>query len=272
MGKIVRLDGTVIADDPGRFSASLIEDAVRMGDDLSRIEVVSENLEGLNLSSAQFRGAHFTEVKFAETKLCWAKLDNAVFEGCNFTDTDMDYMCARGVKFSHSWMTHTSLVDANLTGAKFEDVNMTYANLRRATMTNARLNDVRLEQTDMREVDLSGVQGLLSASDWMRDNFHKIDEGYIVYKVFGSVYNPSKSWKIEEGSVIEEVVNSHRCIECGCGINFGTLEFVREMRQDLPIWECLLSWEDLADLVVPYTTTGKARCGKLTVLRDIDGG
>jgi len=35
------------------------------------------------------------------------------------------------------------------------------------------------------------------------------------------------------------------------------------------LWECLILFEDAPDIVVPYNTDGKARCGRLQLIKKI---
>lgn len=100
----------------------------------------------------------------------------------------------------------------------------------------------------------------------MVENFKTTEEGYIVYKCFDGQYTHPKSWKIEKGSYIEEEVNSCRADICGCGINFATEEWVRDNYKN-PVWECLIEWRDACTIVVPYNTGGKARCGRIKLLK-----
>jgi hypothetical protein len=106
----------------------------------------------------------------------------------------------------------------------------------------------------------------------MKENFVAVEEGYIVYKKIGggkTKYLPPGHWKIEEGEVLEEVVNSDRGTDCGCGVNFGTLEWCTTKYKEASLWECLIKWKDLPDVIVPYNTDGKARCEKLTLLKKV---
>ena len=74
------------------------------------------------------------------------------------------------------------------------------------------------------------------------------------------------TWKIEPASFVEEVVNPLPTIDCGCGVNFGTLGWVNANYGNADIWRCRIRWEDLAGVVVPYNTDGKARCSRLELL------
>jgi len=131
-----------------------------------------------------------------------------------------------------------------------------------------KVNDYTIKcGADLRGVNLSQSKGLILASEWLYSNFNTDDRGrLIVYKAFGNTtYNPPMNWKIGDGQIINEVVNPLRTLDCACGINFGTLKWIKGFYENSTIRECYIEPLDFADIVVPYNTTGKARCGKLTI-------
>ena len=192
------------------------------------------NLRGANLRDADLRGANL--------------------RGANFWDADLRGANLRGANF---W-------DADLRGANFWDADLRGANLR-----DANLRDADLRDADLRDADLSNCQGLLSSIDYLQKNFKKIKEGYICYKTFNSNYDKPDYWKVKEGSIISEVVNPCRTVDCACGVNVGTLKWVKENTNESEIWKCLIEWEWLAGVVVPYHTDGKIRCEKVRLLEVI---
>ena len=93
-------------------------------------------------------------------------------------------------------------------------------------------NDEGEELADLRDADLSNAnlsnaKNLLNSADYILAHFDKSNEGIIAYKTFGAHYQPNLAWEIKPGAVLEEVVNPNRTNECGCGINVGTLEWVK---------------------------------------------
>jgi hypothetical protein len=96
--------------------------------------------------------------------------------------------------------------------------------------------------------------------------------GIIVYKAIGNTYqSPPEYWDIKPDSFLEEVVNPVRTVDCGSGVNFATLDWVKKQFEDrdTTIWMCRILWEDLADVVVPYNTDGKARCARLQLIKKL---
>lgn len=123
-----------------------------------------------------------------------------------------------------------------------------------------------------RDHNFSGSPGMFdSATGFLLANFKRDPDGrgLIVYKAIGNTDYPAPSyWKIEPGSVIEEVVDLNRDQTCSFGVNFGTQNYLEDYHGE-QLWECLLKWEDLADTVVPVRSDGKCRCHRLTLLRTV---
>jgi hypothetical protein len=136
----------------------------------------------------------------------------------------------------------------------------------------ANLREANLREADLREANLSWAKGLLDPGDWIRTNFKTDDLGVIVYKRIGATKYPAAShWVIEPGAQIAEVCNPCRTCDCGCGVNFGTLEWCSSAYVAADLWRCRIAWADLASVVVPYHTDGKARCSRLELLEILDG-
>lgn len=165
-------------------------------------------------------------------------------------------------------LVRANLYGADLYGASLYEANLTGANLVRANLTGASLNGANLYGAD-----LSGSKGLLTASQWMRGFYSDPDRGgWIVYKAIGdTIYTSPSTWTIEPGAILEEVVNPTRTQDCGCGVNFATLAWCEDTYPKSVIWECLLHFEDAPDICVPYNTDGKARCGRLELIRIVEG-
>jgi len=148
------------------------------------------------------------------------------------------------------------------------NANLRGADLRGADLRGADLNNADLKRADLRGADLSGAKGLLNAAEWLHKHFEVGETGIKVYKAFGeTTYDQSVFGKIRTGRVLTETVNSLRTNSCGCGINFGILEWIKDFYcgEKIVIRECFIDFVDLADVVVPYCTDGKARCGRLTI-------
>ena len=180
------------------------------------------------------------------------------------------------IKLHQSWINgetkgeRANLSEANLSGANLSVAKLRGANLRGADLSEADLSEADLSEADLRGANLSGVVGFFNKAEFFNKNFVKIEKGYVVYKAFFNThYNIPAGWEIKQGSFITETANPTTTQECGCGVNFGTLEYVQNNYKNSEIWECLLLFEDMPSLVVPYDSDGKCRCEKLQLIRKI---
>ena len=178
-------------------------------------------------------------------------------ECADFGEADLRGAKLGGAKLNEADLCGAYLRDADLRGADLSDADLRRADLHRADLRGAYL----------RGADLSGVKNLLSATDWLQNSFSKTTEGYIVYRSEKGRYGKPEDWEFIPGKYLTEVTNSDRCTVCGCGVNFATLEWIKKEHPNDKIWECLLYWEDLPDVCVPYNTDGKARCQRLQLVK-----
>ena len=136
-----------------------------------------------------------------------------------------------------------------------------YKNLSRADLRGADLSGA-----DLRGANLSDAKGLLNAAEFL-SQFESDELGIIVYKKIGNTtYCAASHWKIEAGEFLTEVVNPNRQNDCGCGVNFATLEWCEREYKNADLWKCRIRFLDLADVVVPFRSDGKARCARLELL------
>ncbi|MFA5431941.1 MAG: pentapeptide repeat-containing protein [Candidatus Paceibacterota bacterium] len=161
------------------------------------------------------------------------------------------------------------LREADLREAELRWADLRWADLRWADLRGADLRGADLREAELRWADLSGCKGLLSPIDYLKENFEKTKKGYICYKTFNANYLVPDYWKIKENSIITEVVNPSRTTDCACGVNVGTLKWVKDNNDGDKIWKCLIEWEWLVGVVVPYNTDGKIRCEKVRLLEVI---
>ena len=203
-----------------------------------------------------------------------ANLSRANLSGANLSGADLSRADLSGANLSGANLSGADLIMANLRRANLSRANLSRADLSgadlsRADLSGANLSEANLSRADLSEANLSRAKGLLSAANYLDAHFDRTTDGYIVYKTFGSMYAPPQNWKIEHGAIIEETANHDRCTECGSGINVAPLKWVKEKYHG-DIWKCLIKWEWLPGVVVPYMTDGKIRCEKLQLLEVVE--
>lgn len=227
--------------------------------DLSGADLSGVDLSGADLRCADLRGADLRGTDLSGTNLCDADLGDANLSGANLRDADL----------GDANLSGANLCDASLRRADLSDAYLGDANLRYANLSGADLCGADLRGADLSGTDLSGAEGILNPIEYIEKNFEKTKEGIIVYKSFGEHYIPNPNWEIAEGSIIEEVVNPLPTIECGCGVNVATKEWA-ECECTNQIWKCLIRWEWLAGVVVPYQTNGKIRASKVQLIKPVN--
>ena len=168
-------------------------------------------------------------------------------------------------------LSGADLSGANLSGANLIGANLSGADLSGADLSGADLSRADLSRANLIGADLSGASGIISPIDFMEENFQKTQKGLVVFKTFDNFYKINPNWNIAPGAIISETVNPSRCSNCGCGINVGTLGYVRDNnKKNLPIWKLLIRWEWLPGVVVPFNTDGKIRCERAELIEIVE--
>ena len=119
---------------------------------------------------------------------------------------------------------------------------------------------------------MSGATGLLSGAEWIAEHFHTARDGSILVwtrKGGGTEFAAPVHWTIAAGKTITETVNPDKCTECACGVNFGTWSWCNAHYSGAQLWAACIEPLDLVDVVVPYNTDGKARCSRLTLVKEV---
>ena len=251
------------------LSGANLRDADLSDADLSDANLRGADLRGADLRDADLRGADLRGADLRDANLSGADLRgadlrDADLRGANLIDADLRVADLRGADLSDADLRGANLIDADLRGADLRGANLIDANLRGANLHGANLIDANLI-----DANLSGARGLSTSAEWLA-TFDADADGVRVYKRIGATrtqYALPARWVIEPGAVLTEVVNPCRTTECGCGVNFATREWCDAHYTDSALWLCRIAWIDLADVVVPYGTDGKARCARLTLLR-----
>jgi uncharacterized protein YjbI with pentapeptide repeats len=228
------------------------------------------DLRDANLSKADLSKADLSKADLREADLRGAYLRGADLRGAYLRGADLRGAYLRGADLRKADLRGADLRGADLRGADLSGADLRGAYLRGAYLRGANLSRADLSGADLSGADLSGVKGLLDSAEWLRANFESDAKGVIVYKRIGKTdYNPPLTWTIEAGAVLTEVCHPDRASDCACGVNFGTLAWCRDHYLRATLWRCRIEWGDLAGVVVPYMTDGKARCARLHLLEPL---
>ena len=204
------------------------------------------NLHGANLSEADLHAADLSE----------ANLHAANLSEANLSEADL-----------HA----ADLSGANLSGANLSGANLSGANLHAADLSGANLSEANLSEANLRGADLSGAVGLLDPIDWLATHLEQTQDGYVAYKMFETFYATPARWIIQAGSVLTEVCQPDRCLDCGCGINVATRDWAQQAlpTRTHPLWRCLIRWAWLSGVVVPFGSDGKIRCSRVELVGEV---
>ena len=210
---------------------------------------VRADLSGADLSSVDLSNVNLSRANLCGVDLNSANLSSADLSNINLSCASLSYTILRNVNLSGACLRGSTLSGADLSGANMSGIDLGYV--------------------DLSEVDLSGVKGLLNPIEYIKENFERTEDGIIVYTSFGKHFALNPNWEIAEGSIIEEVVNPLPTVDCGCGINVATKEWARDESARHPVWKCLIKWEWLAGVVVPYQTEGVIRASRVQLIKPI---
>ena len=190
----------------------------------------------------------------------------ADLSGANLSDANL-----RGANLRCADLRGADLRRADLRHANLSDANLVDADLRRADLRRADLSYADLSGANLSDANLSGaINDFTNPIDFIVENFERVPDGVIVYKAFGENYSPPNKWAILPGAIIEEEVNYTRTSECACGVNVATMGWIRRNVNDSKdVWRCLIRWEWLPGVCVPYHTDGKIRAARVMLLKNI---
>lgn len=238
----------------------------------------------------------FERVHFNRCRLSYCHVDRAAFPHTDFGESTL--IEPQGIAdFSHSrWYRSrifgdfspdaagraTSFERAAFTSVEFPSATLRHVSFRNATLHRidfdhcelswADFTNARLRGVSFTDANLSGAKGLPSAAEILHQAFEHDEKGIIVYKQFGTNYEPPSHWQIKPDTVIEEVANPDRSTDCGSGIHVSTPYWQYETAdcdELLIVWRCRIEWIDLADVIVPWGFNGKIRCRRLTLLDEV---
>lgn len=242
------------------FSASMQGVTIRGRYNHDNVRFEKASLRGAVIESTFYSGL------FRETGLTHANIGGSKFFNCNMAGANMSYAKADVVMFDHCQLKMSRMVKMRVS----ETLIFDYCTTNMLSLRDARINRVVVRGGMFYHSDLSGMKGLKRPSEWLRENFKRDPETgcYIVYKArfSGSGFEQPSDWKWEPGAVFREYCNPDVGTLGGCGVNFGTLEYVRRFHGRREVWACLLTGVP----VVPLGTNWNARSDELTLMYQVD--
>ena len=201
-------------------------------------------------------------------RLRCADLSGVDLRGVDLNYADVSYANLRHADLSGAILIGAYFGHAILEGVQLNEANLEHTNLCHVNLGSADLSGVDLSGANLQDVNLSSAKGLIMQTDYIKANFEHTNEGIIVYKIFDCWYESPHYWTIQKGSIITENVNFNRSEIYGSGINVATLEYIRSKNIDCShdVWKCLIRYEWLSGVCVPYDTEGEIRCEKLEII------
>ena len=155
-----------------RDSGAQGEQAIIMGENMSRLDLVGSNLSGarlintkmasINMSYGIFIMTHFDQCDMRNSFFTKSVMDGANFEGCNLSFANLEQCSFRPTPIKikgviRDWpanlkgvnLTQANLKKADLMGADLTGANLTGANLKGANLINAKLDGAILKNAIM---------------------------------------------------------------------------------------------------------------------------
>lgn len=167
------------------------------------------------------------------------------------------------------------------TNLALKDTNFTNCHIRCDSLAIAKLENVKLHRCagiieaanlSQNYVSYQGCKSLETSYDFMKKNFHYLDDGWIVFKCFENadkIYPNPESWKIKQGSVITEVCDQDRGNTCSYGISVGNFQFMDRYYPRSKFNACFIPASHGCGIVVPQHSNGKIRTDYLEILNEV---
>lgn len=218
---------------------------------INRFRLNRSNIMNCTFKSCNIYAAHISQCTFENVAFIKTRFNHVVFNHCIFKNCMFD---------SCNW---TKGEPSIMTDCHFD--NCRFINAHRDLLATRFIGD---------HCAFSQCNGIFNPSDYLNKYFERneSDTGYIVYKTFGSMYQPCKEWDISPGTILYENCNMDRRADCSYGINVAPIEWVKRSAlinlegEVKDIWRCEILDKWLADVCVPYNTDGKIRCSKLRLI------
>ena len=242
------------------------------GSDLSGSNLSGSNLRRSDLSDSNLSGSNLSGSDLSDSNLSGSNLSHSDLSGSDLRYSDLRYSDLSGSDLSDSDLSDSDLSHSDLSGSNLSGSNLRRSDLHGSNLSGSNLSGSDLSDSNLSDSNLSGSTGLLDASQWIAENLTRCRGGVYAYKSFGAHYEPPADWRQEPGAEISETVNLLPTLDCACGVNVATLDWVRNNSNDAPIWKVLVRWEWMAGGVIPYNTDGKFRVPRAKLIEIVVPG
>lgn len=240
--------------------------------DLSKADFHGRILRNVNFISCNLNGADFGRADLYEVGFYDGSMFGAKFVGSALVrtviDTQADYSNFRDASFKEDTVLTGDFNHCDFRDSYWEDSKLEHASLCYADVTNAMF---ACSFVKMLGCNFSQAKGVPSRCAPECFTFNEKGE-MIVYKAFDAYYKRPDSWKIEEGSIIEENVDADPMTLCSYGINAcATIEdLLNEVGHHKDVWECVVKPQWLPGVVFPSDGHKFCRCEKLQLVRKVE--
>lgn len=120
---------------------------------------------------------------------------------------------------------------------------------------------------------------IIGNATYLVEHFQRIENGWIAYKIFNSVYTAPEHWNIAAGSIISESrLNREAWNDCAPGINVAkNMEWIANFisvtssdengSTEALVWKVFIP--DTSIIVIPDHTDGKIRTNQIQLLETV---
>ena len=235
-----------------------------------------------DIPHTSFVNSNFNKCEFKNCNLMKAKFGGVCFVDCNLGYLDMCYSDIRKSSISGSKFNNVNLLHSNFTGSNISNVYFKISNLKHVCFHSVKFQNVDFLSSNLQHTNFSRSTGLINPIDYLHENFkwNYHTGGMVVYKLFDYIHSsvwPGKYIK-KPGDIITEEPNYDRTLPCACGVNVANRKWFQAQKKKgdidtslvLDFWECLIKFEWLSGVVVPYNVDEQIRCCKIMLVRNLD--
>lgn len=227
-------------------------------------------LRGLNFSQRDLEGYDFSGAIFYNVILENALCKKTNFSRCEFVCSNMKSIILCGANLSSAILYCVDLAFSDLTSINLENSKMRCVDLYGATLRAAKCEGMMLEETRiparmlLAETVLRRYKHEQTPLIDLKDQIGPIRLYKLVNANGCAIFYPTIRYTIGETYTVNDV-NSDESVECGSGINLGTLSWcVRNWKNNERILIAEFSRDDIA--CIPTGNDGRIRVRKCKIV------